>query len=996
MTFLRISGAARTVESRAQAGVYRYPQADDWSTLQGEPHLLGALQTFLRTNSRGSLAIVGPHGCGKTFNLIYLGLWWEALSPPKTLAFYSPNTSDLSPEHVAREWAEIGEYRRCLWIVDDIQSDGEGRVPEMLENFEDLALTGHYLITAGWSSEGQVDEVARIALSENSIRLALEAMGQADLAQDEGLVEHLAQSRVGLRQILWATRFRPDLLNKTAKLEASWASHVTRGVSVEGARILGILSRLKFLGVGFIPSGSEEATELSNLYQGTGLLYWSDENELEIADDRIAQLVMQDELPPTRSSAEVGHGFVEPLRGYLSSLLSQGLLEKSGNLLGSLRRRSRHNLLIWLGRKGPDSTSLDQDLLDENLLEQIRDLAIGNPDFTSAARLVVIAAHSQRTWGTSAARDVLASLRPEEVKLIETKIQRWLFAVELAAIAADPRSASIACRAALSGGILDAFTQTSASERGRVLRASRQLGEAAYSAFLERFCKVLSAQVTELPPRRAWRRLKTLGKREPEAAVRLLGGLQRSAMERLVLSAPAATQSFRKTVRRKLQDRGREQLAALLEGAVAGRTVCNRDVDEWTGPRDLHSIVELARSHPATIDVEPVITKARELVRNAGAAALTNLSHVTSRYIRRTRLRAEIARSLAETIRDGREPLAERIESLERIEPWLISDELASTLGLRWVDLDPADCFRVLWALSAAESVDSNTRGDLTRKLLDRSPDAFTHTLRGLAMAGLCMFLLGDEAQLKLLSRGFALDKLAAPSAETTLPESPQWTAGQFLALARLVRTDSDRGYPNLVWLAEALARPSSAYRKAWQRVKPPALRRMILEMILAAAKVLAQGELSSLSEQLALSLLSTEQDQIWGNHAPARLALVNLAAGSSAARELLVRRSTAWADLLRSGKLSVRSGAGPGPTSTLGFLQKIAELSHGGDSAASAAGARVFSSLPARIPPEVAPEIARLRAAIPSKIADQSGRQRGTSKGWPGKHGSGSSDIET
>src|SRR5207245_7382608 len=133
----RVRIAAKRVQTREGKNLYRYPQEHDWPSLDVDSRLLNSIKDYLATTRRGITALVGPHGCGKTFALLYLGHWWEKQEYPKTVAYYAPAPSTLDLRIVKDHWTGIGQKRRCLWLIDNVHSDQEGIVEELIDEFED-------------------------------------------------------------------------------------------------------------------------------------------------------------------------------------------------------------------------------------------------------------------------------------------------------------------------------------------------------------------------------------------------------------------------------------------------------------------------------------------------------------------------------------------------------------------------------------------------------------------------------------------------------------------------------------------------------------------------------------------------------------------------------------------------------------------------------------------------------------------------------------------
>jgi len=890
----------------------------------------------LRTTTRGVLALVGPHGCGKTFYLLYLGHWWEAKDPPKTLAFYAPTPAALSPPDVARRWREIGEGRECLWIIDDAHTDAEGILRQLVAEFEELALRGHWLVTAGWSA-GRIEEALILpwALTAETVRAALQASGYLQLTDD--LVHALARSRVGLRQILWAAAYRPDMLAQTDLLEQEWAAEVTRSLSQPTAEKLAMLARLRFLGLPFLPRTQAETQQLEEISRTTGLAREVDHppGSFEIPDDEIAQLLLRRDIGEPPDPTTIVRSFLLPLGQYISDLLGQRTLELPGRFLHALRSRTREDLSEWIGNSPGDGKAstelLISDFLNDGFLARVRTAVLGHPDLPQAVRLVLTAG-SRAAWAKETAKAMLDAMTQLPAAL-QTDLATWRALATLAHLAEDAVVREEVGRAARAEGILSTLRQATGPERGHLLETAALVDEAAHRAFLSVVREVLVEEIPVVHPRGAWRRLATLADRNAAVAVELLESLSSHVIEHLLFAAPNAARQFLAGLHPSHYPEERTRVAALFDGALRARTISDNDVDRWSGPRDLIAFIALARRQRQAIEAKPLLTRARDVVQTTNPAILTELCHDVAKFGRDTQLRTALAQALVETLRHSMDPLVERLEGLSRLDPNLLTEDLIGSLHPRWRDMEPGRMFRLLWIAAAVSGGRSDAARTFARDILaERGRIAGAGApLGALAISGLCMFLLGEESNARELSELVPLSDLADPTPETPPPPSPQLTCCQVLALARFVSAPETPGYASLVWLVEQVAQPSSAYHRSWHRMVV-SHRRLALEILSSAlGTLLASRDVAFLAKKLGLGIVRPEQDDIWDDHLAIRLEAARLGADNATAVQLLERRCNAWIDIIETGILRADRPLREGSIeAVLEFLERTVDLAVG------------------------------------------------------------------
>lgn len=914
-------------------GLYRYPQQNDWESLEPDPRLQKMVVEQLRANTRGVLALVGPHGCGKTFYLLYLGHWWEAQNPPTTVAFYAPTPATLSPPDVVSQWRGIGEARarKCLWIIDDAHTDAESIVRQLVAEFEELALKGHWLVTAGWSAGGLEEAlILPWALTNHTVRAALQASGYGQFATDERRVNALAGSHSGLQQILWAARNRRDLLDRTDLLEQAWADAIIRPLSPPAVERLGTLARFRFLGLPFLPRTEAETQELTEISRRTGLAHEVDSppGSFEVPDDQVAQLFLRRTMGEAHDSTEIVRSFLLPLGPYISDLLDQGLLELPGRILHALRSRSRRDLCEWIGNAPDDGDLLTdfliEDFVDDNLLAKVRAAVVGHQALIEAVRLVMTV-RPDGNWARETAIAMLARMGTLPAAL-ETDVATWRALGTLAYLAEDTAVRQQVSRAARAQGILSALRQTTGPERGKLLETAALVGEDAYSAFLSVVREVLVAEIPVLHPRGAWRRLATLADRDAGVAVELLESLGSDVIERLLFAAPSAARQFLARLDPSRYRDERRRVASLFDRALHARTITDEDVDGWSGPRDLIAFVALARRQRQAIDVQPLLTRAGDMVGTTNPAILTELCHDVAKFGRDTKLRGALTQALLQTLRDSMDPLVERLEGLTRLDPNLLTEDVIGSLHLRWREMEPGRIFRLLWLAAAVSAGRSGFGRRLAREVLaERDLVASVGApLSALAISGLCMFVLGEELNAREL---VPVNDLTDPTPETPPPTSPQLTCCQLLALAGSVSTPGTPGYASLAWLVGHVAEPTSSYKRAWHRMVA-SHRRFALEIVRSALRALASGDLTSLAQTLALGIARPEHDDIWDDHLTVRLELVRLGAGEAIAVQLLERRCEAWIAIIQTRILRadrpLREGA---IEAVLDFLDRTVDL---------------------------------------------------------------------
>lgn len=944
MSFQRIELASRALQARASrdvCGFYRYPQTSDWHKFHADRRFFKTVQDHLTASGRGLLALVGPHGSGKTFLLLYLGHWWEEQDSPRTVAYYATSPATLSRAVVVDDWRKIGEGRKCLWLLDDVHTDSEGTVRQLVEEFEALALPGHWLVTAGWSPKGLGDGfILRQSLTRETIRFALEATeGCQELADNQGVVDRLAGSRLGLRQVLWAARERPDLLDQTDVLEDEWGAHVTHVLDEDTQETLALLVRLKFLGLPFLPCRLEDSLDLGRIVRQTGFVDQLDTpaGSYEISDDEIAQVILRQELAGAGNPTQVASAFVLPLRRYLSDLLNQRRVAVAGRLLHAVRFRTRRHLTEWIEKPARDKTRLIDDLLDDGLLTLLRAAVVGHETLSDAARVVAAMSWSRSAWARETAIAMLEAIDLKGLSnAIMTDLPIWRALARLANLAENAAVRALVSRAAHADGILHAFRLTTAPERGKVLSTAQRVSEDAYRRFLDVLCEVLVSELQAVPPRGAWRRLATLAHRgEASVALTLLESLGLHLVTDLVFAAPSAARQFLAGIGPERHPDERERLEAIFDRALSLHETTPRDVERWAGPQDLISLVVLARRQRQAVDVDAVFGQARQMVQSTNPVVLTNLSHDVAKFGWDTQLRQFLAQTVLVTLREGKDPLVERAEALARLDPRLLTEDLLATLLPRWRSMDPDKVFRLLWLAVAVSSSRCESRRELAREIVCEWEviAGASAPLTGLAVCGLCMFVLGGDADASQVAARVSLDDLREPSTETTPPTSPQLTACQLLALARRVSGPTSLGYRNLAWLVKHVSHPSRRYHRAWHRMVPASARRLTLEILRSALDVLASSNLAPLAKQLGQGVVIPEQDDIWDDHLAARVEVARLGAGSTAALRLLERRCDAWVDILQRRMPGPDGFLSDGTAhAALRFLTSTVDLAEGGE----------------------------------------------------------------
>jgi hypothetical protein len=877
---------------------------------------------------------------------------------------------------VTREWREIGQNRKCLWLIDDVHTDREEIVPQLVDQFEELALQGHWLVTAGWSASRIEDaDIVPWSLTVDTLCFALRAGGHGSFATDEELINTLVRSRVGLMQILWAAHYRPDLLQdrRTDQLEREWATYITEALPPGATNTLAILARLKFFGLPFLPSGMRETQELEEVTR-TGWVRQLDtpRGSAEIRDDKIAQLILLREIGNAQDSAGLVRSFLDPLRTYISGLLGQRLLELPGRLLHALRLSRRRALMEWIGSRSLDgnATPLIDDFLDDSMLRAVRTAVVGHQALTEAAR-VVATVRSRTAWAKETTAAMLAALGPEQLATLSpTDLAAWRALGTLAHLAENATVQDIVSRAADTETIRQAFRRATGPERGNVLDTAKLVSERAYRAFLTVLRQSLVEEVRAVHPRGAWRRLATLAHREPSEAVALLESLGPGVVDDLLFAAPSAARQFLARFDPRRCPAERRRVAALFDRALTTRKVADVDVSRWSGSPDLISLVFLARREPQAIDVDPVLRQVTHVVQATDPGIITNLTHDVAKFGRYTNLRRHLAQTVLVTLQQGKDPLVERLEAIARLDHSLLTQDLLASSISRWRDLEPNRIFRLLWLAVAASPGRPGPGRNLAREIVSnwRSIAGAAAPLTALAISGLCMFALGEEQDALGVAGLVPLADLVEPSQDTPPPTTPQLTVCQVLALARALSGPASPGYGNLVWLAAHVAQPSRRYHRAWHRMAPASARRLGLEILCSGLRTVAGANLPSVAKTLALGIASPEQDDIWDEHLMLRLEAARLGAGEATARQLLQRRCDAWLDRIEKRILQPRPDRPVGKSAidaVLRFLEGAVDLAAPGDDASKTCVRKLLDAVTRRLPMWRQAEVTPLRARL-------------------------------
>lgn len=971
MNFQRIDPASRAAQARSPLGLYRYPQRTDWRDFQIDQRLFHTVLSNLEATTRGVLAVVGPHGSGKTFHLFYLGHWWEANRSPLGLAFYVHAPSVLDPDDAVKLWRDC-KGRKCLWLIDDVHSDTEQLTKQLADEFEELALEGHWLIAAGWSASGIEDAAVQPwPLTRDTVRFALQAKQHLELAADEQLVEALPRSRVGLRQILWAARDRPDLLHATEHLEDEWAEHMIVALRGPALQTLAILARLRFLGLPFLPTRVQETARLEEAVRITGFAQQLEPGRgFDVPDEDIAQLLLRRELGDAEDTGNAAARYLFPLRDYVCRLLAQRQVGLPGRVFHGLSVRTRGDLAEWIKGHPRDGEELDfnllDDFLDDALLDSVRTAVVGHQDVGSAVRLLV-ALRRRSDWARNTGSEILRQLDLcAWSRGVETDLSTWRTFATLAYLAEDEVLQSAVAQSSRSEALRRGFREGASSERWSVLGTARLVSEEAYSTFLGILLETLKEEVPNLRPRAAWRRLWRLAEREASKAASLLQSFDSAVLKNLVLGAPSAARQLLAKLHPRRSPEARRMVAALFEQVLKSHSICDDDVASWIGASDLISIIVLSRQHPDTIDVDPVLRQVTQAVQGTNAGVLTDLTHDVAKFGRGTKLREHLAQRMLETLLEARDPICERLEALARLDHHLLSEDVLTNTISKWRTMEPSRVFRLLWYAVLVSPRGAGCGRSLAREIITdwRSIAASGAPLTAVALSGLCTFALEDESDQLRVAAVTPLRDLVEPSKDTPSPTSPQLVVCQVLALARAVDGRSSPWYGNLAWLVESLAQPSARYKRAWHRMAPVSARRLALEVLSPGLQALAQRNLSELVEVAAAAVTKRDHDDIWDEHLSVRIELATCLGGIEAARTLLKRRSDAWACIIGDRILQARpdrpvyAGA---VEAALRLLILVADLAAGGDRQVREAAKNVLVAVTPKFPPVRRDEASRL-----------------------------------
>jgi hypothetical protein len=933
MSFRRIRDAAEIIKAPPDCF---YPHPINWHEFHVDQDMLTDIQNRFNKSSYGKIALLGPHGCGKTFFLLYLGFWWEASDYPNRLSFYAREPSMLSPEEVCKQWGQkFLRDRPCLWIIDDIHNDYEGILYYVVELFEELALRGWWLILAGWGlpfalqNKWLGEDHIEWKLTPQTVTFAL-SYKKSEFANDRDLINELVARGAGLMQILWAATERPDILRNRnfEELDRACEARILSLILPKAPEQRAILARLKLLGLPFVARNPEESALLQS---GQGVQQIKHPlTGYELSSDAIAQILLKAEVSSAGTQEELMNSFLKPLRPYIRDLLQQGVLTLPGKVFQSLRSSSS---VKWLsGKLAGDGKQLIKEFLNEELLEAVRIAVIKLlekeevrcSDLFDVARTIVTIEPYARAWAQETANAILqAKGRDQLLALFRSEItprdrlRLWRSLEALARLGGDVELKEALVQAVEDKSLQNAFSlQEINLEQGKILREAKRADERAYRVLLEARCKSLAEEIRKVPPRGVWSRLRALTKWEPSKAIEILGSLGLDSTSSLIFAAPHAARAFLAEFKGKEE---RRRLKKLFREAIQHRRISKEDVQQWASARDLGSFVYLSRCREV-VDVDILFQYVDRVAQETSPALIADVSREVARYAQTSRLRKYLADRMLESIQQGKDPLIERLGALERLNNRLLTLELLEGAIRQWREFEPQKLFQLLYLLMARGAANLGER--LAREIINdwQLILATPHPLGATALAGLCLFVLGDEAA----EFSLPLNQLPRPSTETKPPTDPLETACQILALAKKVPEPGAPGYANLEWLIEQVMRPSRDYLRNWHRLTVPR-RRLSLAILFAGLRELQERrerKFTQLASQLASSIGDPCQDDIWDNDLIARLEAVRMGVGHQAALNLLKRCCNRWGEIIQKKILRSRDSKAPSQEAIKAALQ--------------------------------------------------------------------------
>lgn len=969
MRFRNLEDASRTIQASKPAELL-YPGSENWTEFTVDPYRWKEVCQQLKQHSGGVLYFAGPHGSGKTFFAFYLGYWWNS-QEKWCRAFYTSSPSNLALDEVRSQWEATRKWKwRCLWIVDNVQTDREGIFHELIEMFDDCGLfeRRHWLLGFGWSSLGELETFA-FPLTKDTIVSALRHVNPK-FAEDEELVELLTAGPVGLRQIMWAAREKPALLRQRQIdiLKHLWIEHILEQIPLTYKESIALMARLKFLGLPFIPLNPKESDVMRKLSRSVG---WIRRDSLgsewcwQIVEEEIAQSVLNKEIGKERKGEALASKFLAPLCLYVTELLADGRLSYVGRVLHALRSSSREDLAEWIdGESVPDQKRLIRDFVRGDFLDDlsaalhkavVKDSTIKS--LVAAARTIATLRTLCRPWAKEVTTSILKEIQISKLLSLPSNpsdaLAKWRALASFAFFAADQRLIDFVQHAAHEEVVRKGFQKADWGERGKILDETARVSEELYQTILDYYYKLVAEEIVEAPPKRTWRRLSVLSKRDPNMAIELLKKLGRKKVADLVCCAPQAARSFLSNFR----DQSRERVQRLFTMALRDiRTVSIDDIQAWSTPRDFASLVYLAKEVPTWVDVEPMFRCAAQIASTANPAALIDAARDVATYAQDSELREYFAKCVLESLAQGEEPFLSRLRALAQLNLRLLTPELLTEFIPRWRELNPGDIFWFLWLLTGC-IMDGQ---ELAQRLANEIVSNWEFILGKLAplttlgIAGLCMFVLDYKLDYHEVS--LPLEQLSEPGPHTPLPSSPSLTACQLLALAKTVAATTDLGYKNLEWLVQQLAAPSEAFRKNWRAMQPRLAWRRTLAVVWAALQGLIQSGLHQLAHTLAHGIAAPSQDEIWNRDISVRLEAVLAGVGKEGALQMLKRCCDAWLSILQKIE---------NLESILWFLRRIVSLAIEGDVETRICVARLLDVVKLRVPSEREHEIITLERRL-------------------------------
>jgi len=880
-----------------------YPTKANADSLEGEPSIIERLDRLFELERR-VIAVKGPHGTGKTFHLLLAAIKWQEKGRER-LAFYVDTPAALNPDDIVENWWEPRADTPCLWVIDNVHRDTEGRLETIVRTFRANQFLNHRLVLGGWGLPHNVNPDLQVPLPllPGTIKLALRT---ADHSVADHLIDNLAEAKVGLRQILWGASRNEEYLTNPQLLEDQWVEYVIEGLPEASLSLLRLLGCLRFLGPSLPVFSQVMDRLLRGLEARTGLVETED-GVWVLREDEAARALVRHGLrrkPPE----EVARAFVESLIPVLRNALDQARLADDfvASLLTTLWRRTGKDIAEWLDLPGENGNPLLKYLIEDRWMRTKFEVIFkrGEMDLNPSARLLralsnVTAATELASWVPVMAESYLDVRRPLLTQRTVEDPLSWRATATIAALIGEGQLRSeviqVLRNAAITSAFSNALLSLNLSDLGAVLAGVHRLDTDVFRSTI--------AQLLPLLPD-PWSRLEVVAEKDKSLALALLSGLPTAHIRGAFLAAPRRARAFLSRFHARHFAESRRRINELLREALADAQVPGEAVRRWKS-QDVVAFIRTTQhlGRADLLNASPILDTIQQTFASQDGAAIVEVSRALAERRPVPGLVESAAKTLAETALRRQVPLNARIHALSMLS-LPIAEKVISSLTEKWrAPEDPRDAFWFMW--NAFVIADEIRLQSLVPGIEARWHDWMKNSLHMqtlVSLAGL-IAIVSDRS----LPSPFAA--LAAPPQPLTI-SSPVLLTTAFYALVHTVLSDrplvSPAASPNdqgkhrgatawLVSVTEQLKTPSKMFIKSWHGLLPRARRKILRILSLGLDVLRGAEEWQEMALEVAQVVGEADQDDIWDEDMVLRFATIRRLRGNAEAHALLERCRNDW-----------------------------------------------------------------------------------------------------